>query len=75
MTGDITVTANFAIASGYYTIGGTISDLSGTLVLQNNNSDDLTVSADGSFTFPTPKHRALNTLSLSRPSLPASSAL
>jgi hypothetical protein len=34
-----------------YTIGGTVSGLSGTLVLQNNGGDDLTVSADGAFTF------------------------
>lgn len=37
-----------------YTVGGTVSGLTGTgLVLQNNNSDDLPISADGSFTFPT----------------------
>ncbi len=36
-----------------YTIGGTVSGLSGTLVLQNNGGDNLTMSADGSFTFAT----------------------
>src|SRR5262245_18848241 len=34
-----------------FTIGGTINGLTGTLVLQNNSGDDLTVSANGSFTF------------------------
>ncbi len=36
-----------------YTIGGTVSGLSGTLVLQNNGGDDLTITADGAFTFNT----------------------
>jgi len=37
-----------------YTIGGTVSGLSGTLALQNNGGDDLTISADGaSFIFNT----------------------
>ena len=38
-----------------YSIGGTTSGLTGSgLVLQNNGKDDLTVAADGSFTFATP---------------------
>ncbi len=37
-----------------YTVGGTVSGLSGTLVLQNNGGDDLTLTADGGFTFATP---------------------
>jgi hypothetical protein len=37
-----------------YTIGGTVSGLSGTgLVLQNNGGNNLSVSANGSFTFTT----------------------
>jgi hypothetical protein len=36
-----------------YTIGGTISGLTGTVVLQNNGKDDLSRSANGSFTFNT----------------------
>ncbi len=37
-----------------YTIGGLVTGLAGTgLVLQNNGGDDLTISADGSFTFGT----------------------
>ncbi|MCP5498863.1 MAG: Ig-like domain-containing protein [Leptospiraceae bacterium] len=34
-----------------YTIGGSVSGLSGTLVLQNNGGDDLSLSSNGSFTF------------------------
>jgi hypothetical protein len=34
-----------------YSIGGTIAGLSGTLILQNNGTDNLSVSSDGSFTF------------------------
>lgn len=36
-----------------YAIGGTVQGLIGTLVLQNNGADDLTISADGSFVFAT----------------------
>ncbi|WP_382163592.1 hypothetical protein [Hydrogenophaga sp. ANAO-22] len=36
------------------TIGGNVSGLAGTVVLRNNGADDLAVSADGPFTFPTP---------------------
>ncbi len=37
-----------------YTIGGTITGLSGTVVLQNNGGDDLPVTTNGTFAFPTP---------------------
>ncbi len=37
-----------------YDIGGTVTGLTGTLVLQNNGGDDLTITNDGSFTFNTP---------------------
>ena len=36
-----------------YSVGGTISGLEGTLTLQNNGTDDLTVTATGTFTFET----------------------
>ncbi len=36
-----------------YTIGGTISGLTGTVILQNNSGDDLSRSANGSFAFAT----------------------
>ena len=38
-------------ADSPYTIGGTVSGLVGTLVLQNNTSDELTIGIDGSFVF------------------------
>jgi len=37
-----------------YTIGGTVSGLSGTVVLQDNGGDNLSVTSNGSFTFATP---------------------
>src|SRR3990170_4659532 len=37
-----------------YAVGGTVSGLTGTgLVLQNNGTDDLTITANGAFTFTT----------------------
>jgi hypothetical protein len=42
-----------AAAVANYTIGGTVSGLTGTLVLQDNGGDSLTVSASGAFSFPT----------------------
>ena len=36
-----------------YSVGGTVSSLSGTLVLENNGGDDLTVAQNGQFTFAT----------------------
>ncbi|MGH8143801.1 MAG: kelch repeat-containing protein, partial [Steroidobacteraceae bacterium] len=37
-----------------FSVGGTVSGLTGTLVLQNNDGDDLTVSNNGAFSFATP---------------------
>ena len=36
-----------------FTVGGTVSGLSGTVVLQDNGGDDLSIGANGSFTFAT----------------------
>lgn len=36
-----------------FTIGGSVSGLDGALVLQNNGGDDLSIAADGDFTFAT----------------------
>ena len=46
---------NVACSTNSYTVGGTVSGLAGTgLVLQDNAGDNLTVSANGAFTFATP---------------------
>ena len=37
-----------------YTIGGTITGLKGNVILQNNGGNNLSLNADGSFTFTTP---------------------
>jgi hypothetical protein len=42
-----------APSSSTYSVGGTVTGLSGSLVLRDNGGDNLTVTADGSFTFPT----------------------
>ena len=42
-----------ASSSSTYSIGGSVSGLSGTVVLQNNGGDDLTVTSNGLFTFST----------------------
>jgi len=47
---DVTVTC----VLNFYTVGGAVTGLDGTLVLQNNGGDDLTISANGPFTFATP---------------------
>ena len=41
-------------ATNAYTVGATVSGLSGTVVLQDNGSDNLTINSNGSFTFATP---------------------
>ena len=40
-----------ATTGGTYSIGGTVSGLSGTVVLENNGGNNLSVSANGTFTF------------------------
>src|SRR5262249_36980412 len=52
-----------------YTIGGAISGLGGTVVLQNNGGDNLTSSANGAFTFATamPNGGAYNVSVLTQP--------
>jgi hypothetical protein len=49
---NVAVTCTTAVTPTY-TIGGTISGLSGTAVLQDNGGDNLSVSSNGTFTFPT----------------------
>jgi len=62
--------------SGPFTIGGTVIGLTGTgLVLQDNNADNLTVSASGAFTFATSiaKGSAFSVTVLTQPSMPMQS--
>ena len=40
-------------SSQTFTVGGTLSGLLGNVVLQNNGADDLTLTANGAFTFAT----------------------
>jgi uncharacterized repeat protein (TIGR03803 family) len=42
---------NSGTAASEFTIGGTVSGLSGTLVLNNNGGDPLSISTNGAFTF------------------------
>lgn len=44
---------NINVGANEYTIGGTVSGLSDSVVLQNNGTDNETVSSDGTFTFST----------------------
>lgn len=41
-------------ATNAYTVGGTVSGLSGAVVLQDNGGDDLTINSNGSFIFAMP---------------------
>jgi len=53
--GERNVTTVNVTCAAAYTIGGTVSGLSGTgLVLQDNGSDNLTISGNGIFAFATP---------------------
>ena len=48
--------ANVAVvcATNAYSVGGTVTGLAGSLVLQDNNGDNFSTSADGGFSFATP---------------------
>ena len=50
---DVTNVAVSCAASPTYAVGGSVSGLSGTVVLRDNGGDDLTVTANGSFAFAT----------------------
>ena len=45
------VTNMTVVCANVYTVGGTVSGLTGTVVLRNNGANDLTLSANGPFTF------------------------
>ena len=49
----VTTVAVTCTTDPVYTIGGTVSGLTGSVVLTNNGADNLTVAANGSFTFAT----------------------
>ena len=50
---NVTNVAVSCAAAASYSVGGTVSGLSGTVVLQDNGGDNLSVTASGSFTFAT----------------------
>jgi len=50
---NVTNVAVSCAANPTFTVGGTVSGLSGTVVLQDNGADNLTVTANGPFTFGT----------------------
>ena len=50
---NVTNVAVTCAAASTYSIGGTVSGLSGTVVLQDNGGNDLSVGASGAFTFST----------------------
>ena len=47
---------NITQSEAVYTVGGTVNGLSGTLILENNGGDSLTITADGTFTFSSTEH-------------------
>ncbi len=51
--GGYSPTASATTPAQTYSVGGSVSGLSGTVVLQNNGGNDLSVSANGSFAFST----------------------
>jgi hypothetical protein len=52
LTGDWIIRANTNSANTF-TVGGSVTGLSGSLTLQNNGGDDLVITSNGSFTFAT----------------------
>ncbi|WP_153067412.1 hypothetical protein [Steroidobacter cummioxidans] len=48
------VSVTITCSTNTYTVGGTVSGLSGTVALQNNGADMIVISSNGSFTFSTP---------------------
>ncbi len=51
---NVGVSCSASSSTATYTVGGSITGLSGTVVLQDNGGDNLTATADGTFTFATP---------------------
>ncbi len=53
LDGDDVSNVTVTCSTDTYTIGGTVSGLSGTLVLQNNGSDNLSINSNAAFIFET----------------------
>jgi hypothetical protein len=53
LSGENVTNVSITCSEDTYRVGGTISGLTGTVVLQNNDGDDLELTTDGSFTFDT----------------------
>jgi hypothetical protein len=55
-----------------YTIGGTVTNLNGSVQLQDNGGDTITISANGSYAFPTPiaVNSGYNVTVLTQPAYP-----
>src|SRR6185437_2155235 len=53
-TADNWVGGSASSGGGPYSVGGTVSGLTGTVVLENNGGNDLSVSTNGPFTFSSP---------------------
>lgn len=78
--GSGTATANVTnvtiSCSSKYSIGGTVTGLTGSgLVLQNNGLDNLSITAAGTFTFPTLVPGAYNVTVLTQPSNPTQTCI
>lgn len=72
--GVATTDTSTTVAATNYTIGGTVSGLSGSgLTLQNNGGDTLAIAASGSFSFPTTliTGNAYNVSVLAQPTAPS----
>ena len=54
---NVTNVAVSCAAAASFSVGGTVSGLSGTVVLQDNGGDNLSLTASGSFTFATAGQR------------------
>ncbi|WP_331607454.1 hypothetical protein [Povalibacter sp.] len=56
MSASTNVTATFNAIPQIVThfVGGTVTGLTGTVVLQNNGTDSISIASDGAFTFPNP---------------------
>jgi len=50
---NLIITASVNPGDVTYSVGGTVAGLSGSVTLQNNDGDNLAVSSNGGFTFPT----------------------